>query len=269
MREQCMGYLSDHLRTNMHDAAEKAIEMCARGLLSAESVVERMWQDWTVLYSEAESPSQNVVMGLALRVCSYELCQAWKSADSQRCELAYANLLRYLRSCLMRLGYGAQLQEYACAIEDVLNATLEELYREFSRKEQVGPNDPATFLKWTQTIVIRQARLYMKRYQKDHCVSLDDQVELFSENFVDTEKHDPLKLVLLQELRQVLWQSIMEVGNQRYRQVLLYSYLAEIEPQELAQQLQVKVTDIHLWRSRALNALRRKPEVMQILRTLL
>ena len=178
-------------------------------------------------------------------------------------------MLRYLRSNLTTLGYGPQLQRSGCTLDDVLDETSIELQKEFLRKEQIGPKDPATFLKWTQTIVIRQAYKIMQSSQREQCVSLDAQVELFSENFVDTEKHDPLKLVLSQELREVLGQSIMEIGNPRYRQVLWYSYLAEIEPKELAQQLQVKVSDIHLWRSRGLDALRRKPKVMQALRALL
>ncbi|HEY4386361.1 MAG TPA: hypothetical protein VGN34_18040 [Ktedonobacteraceae bacterium] len=268
MREQAIQYGCNDLSTGIHDVAVKAIEMYAQGLLTVEVLSEQMTRDWVRLYGREVMPTHDVLVRLAQRVCSRELCQAWQSSDSRRCELAYGNLQGHLRRSLLRTRYGPLLQGYICATEDVVNSTLEILCTEAARKGSDGPDDPAAFLKWTQTIVIRQARLYVQRYQRDTCLSLDEQSELFAENIVDTREGDPLHQLLVQELRQILAQAIMGMNNKRYQQVLLYSYLAEIDEHELAKQLRVPVTDIYLWRHRALKMLRNKPEV-RALRTLL
>ncbi len=270
MREHYLEDLSDDLHTSMSSAAEKAIALYAQGLLTREFLSERMMRDWEEMYSEVkEIPPHSVLMRLAQRICSYELCKAWSSPDPECRELAYYNLQCYLRHSLLQTRYGSLLQGHMYAVEDVLNGTLETLYIETLRKGCVGPNDPATFLKWTQTIMIRQAHLVVQRFRQDTCLSLDEQRELFTERLVDTEEHDPMKQVLLQELRQILVQMIMTIRNKRYQQVLFSCYFAEIDEQDLAQRLQVPVADIYLWRHRALKALRKKPEVMLVLHSLL
>lgn len=266
MREQAG---NDELPVRMRDVAEKAIAKYAQGLLAVETLVERMMQDWMGLYGKNGAvPTHDVLVRLAQRVCSNELCQAWQSSDSKRCELAYTNLQRCLRNWFMQTSYGAMLQKYANAVEDVVNITLEVLYMEVARKGSCGPDDPAAFLKWTQTIMIRQAHHYIQRYQQDSCLSLEEQRELFAENLVDSKEDDPLKQLLSQERRQILAQAIMSMSNERYRQVLLYGYLGDVDERELAQHMHVQVADIYLWRHRALKALRNKPEVMRVLRTL-
>jgi RNA polymerase sigma factor (sigma-70 family) len=259
----------DDLPMRMRNVAEKAIASYAQGLLVVEVLVERMMQDWMGAYGrEGAVPTQDVLVRLAQRVCSNELYCAWQSSDPQRCELAYDNLQRYLTRLFLRTSYGASLQKYGSAADEVVNITLETLYTEVTRKGSCGPSDPAAFLKWTQTIMIRQAHQYVQRNQRDTCLSLDEQRELFVENIVDVKEDDPLKQLLSQERRQILAQAIMSMSNKRYQQVLLYGYLGEIDERELAQRLHVQVEDIYLWRHRALKALRKKPEVMQVLRTL-
>jgi RNA polymerase sigma factor (sigma-70 family) len=270
MREHSTEYLNDDLHSGMRYVAAKAIALYAQGLLTVDILSKRMEQDWVKLYpTVVEIPAHNVLMRLAQRICSYELCLAWSSPDPERRELAYCNLQCHLRRSLLQTRYGISLHGRMYAIEDILNSTLEQLYAETVRKGCPGPDDPATFLKWTQTFVIRQARLYVQRFQRDPCLSLDEQRELFSEKLVDTEEGDPVKQVLLHELRQTLEQTILTIGNKRYQQVLFSSYFADMDDQELAQRFQVSVADIYLWRHRALKALRKKPEVMRILRSLL
>jgi RNA polymerase sigma factor (sigma-70 family) len=261
---------NDDLPMRMHNVAEKAIARYAQGLLAVDVLAERMMQDWmrSSYGQEEEVPTHDVLMRLAQRVCSNELYRAWRSSDPRRCELAYDNLLRCLRQSLLHTSYGASLQKYAHAVDDVVNITLEVLYTEVTRKASSGPDDPAAFLGWTRTIMIRQAHQYLQRYQRDTCLSLDEQRELFVDNLIDLKEEDPLKQLLSQERQQVLAQAIMSMNNKRYQQVLLYGYLEEIDERELAQRLHAQVEDIYLWRHRALKALRRKPEVMQALRAL-
>jgi RNA polymerase sigma factor (sigma-70 family) len=169
---------------------------------------------------------------------------------------------------LLHTRYAETLQRRAHMLEDVLHQTLEILHL-ISIQEVGGPDDPASFLKWAQTILIRQARAMLMKNQREENLSLDEISELFDEQqFVDTA-NDPLKQVLLKELQQILGDVILGMRNHRYRQVLLYTYIAGVDEQELARRLQVPVQDIYLWRHRALKALRNKPEVMSTLRLLL
>jgi RNA polymerase sigma factor (sigma-70 family) len=223
--------------------------------------------EWERLRVEEEQPSHAVLTRVAQRICSRELCSAWRSPDVDLRNCAFANLRRYLERSLLHTRYAESLQRRAHTLEDVLHQTLEILHI-VSMQEAAGPDDPASFLKWTQTILIRQARALLIKYQHEENLSLDEIPELFAEQFVDTT-NDPLRQVLLKELQQVLGDVILTMRNQRYRQVLLYTYIAGVDERELARRLQVPVQDIYLWRHRALKALRNKPEVMRTLRLLL
>ncbi len=248
-KEHSMSEQRDDLWVRCYGIAERAIYLYVQGILSAEELTKMIVAEWERLRVEEEPPSHAVLTRIAQRICSRELCSAWRSSDVDQRNCAFANLSR------------------AHTLEDVLHQTLEVLHL-MGMQEAGGPDDPASFLKWTQTILVRQARAFLIKYQREESLSLDEVSELFAEQFVDNT-NDPLRQMLLKELQQVLGDVILTMRNQRYRQVLLYTYIAGMDERELARRLQVPVQDIYLWRHRALKALRNKPEVMRTLRLLL
>lgn len=248
---------------------ENAAQTYVQGILTSEELEDRMMQELEQTYSRDEYfSSPTWLTRLAQRICSRELCKAWYSTDTTIRNYAFDNLRRYLAWSLQHSHYIEPLLQYTGALEDVLHQTLETLHRMQKREQYAGPDDPATFLKWTQTIVVRQARVFLLRCQRDHCLSLEAQMELMTDRFVDKSNTDPLDYVLAQELHQTLDKAIASMRNQRYREVLVSTYLMGMEERELAIHLKVPVQDIYLWRHRALNALRKRPEVVQALRTL-
>lgn len=264
-----MSNLSDDLWTRMYDVAEKTIRLYAQGLLAVEALTQQMLHEWEQRRVGADQPSHALLVRIAQRICSRELCSAWRSSDLEVRNCAFSNLRRFLERSLQHTRYAALLQRYANALEDVLHQTLEILHLELVRNASAGPDDPAAFLKWTQTILIRQAHVFLQKCQRDALLSLDEQSELFAEQFVDKSNTDPLEYVLLREVQHTLGNAIVSMRNLRYRQVLIYTYIIGIDERELARRLQVQVQDIYLWRHRALKALRSKPEVMKALRSLL
>lgn len=266
-KEHSMSEQRDDLWVRCHTIAERAIYLYAQGILDAEELTRMIVAEWERLHVEEEQPSHAVLTRIAQRICSRELCSAWRSSDVEQRNCAFANLRRYLEHSLLHTRYAESLQRRAHTLEDVLHQTLEVLHL-MGMQEVGGPDDPASFLKWTQTILIRQARAFLIKYQREENLSLDEVSELFAEQFVDNT-NDPLRQMLLKELQQVLGDVILTMRNQRYRQVLLYTYIAGMDERELARRLQVHVRDIYLWRHRALKALRNKPEVMRTLRLLL
>lgn len=257
----------DDLRARCHALAERAIYLYAQDIVSAEVLTETMIAEWERVGGQDTQPSHAVLTRIAQRMCSRELCAAWRSPYAGLRNSAFANLRRYLERSLLHTRYAEVLQQRAHALEDVLHQTLELLHL-MSTQEAAGPDDAASFLKWTQIILIRQARAFLIKWQREENISLDEVVELFGDQFVDTAS-DPLKEVLLHELQQALADVILTMRNQRYRQVLLYTYIAGVDERELARRLQVQVQDVYLWRHRALKALRNKPDVMSTLRLLL
>jgi DNA-directed RNA polymerase specialized sigma24 family protein len=269
VEEYSMSTQRDDFQARCHALAVRAIYLYAQDLLSAEVLAERMVVEWELLRAQdaqGVQPSHAVLTRIALRICSRELCGAWRSADRDLRNRAFANLRRYLERSLLHTRYAEVLQYRTHALEDVLHQTLEQLHLSGLR-EEAGPDDPASFLKWTQVILLRQARAFLLKWQQEENVSLDDGPELFREQFVDTS-NDPLRHLLMLELQQKLTEVILNMRNQHYRQVLLYTYVAEIDEKELARRLEVQVQDIYLWRHRALKVLRNQPEVMRTLRLL-
>jgi len=266
-KEHSMSEQRDDLWVRCYTIAERAIYLYAQGILSAEVLTKTIVSEWERVHVEEEQPSHAILTRIAQRICSRELCSAWRSSDTALRNYAFANLRRYLERSLVHTRYSASLQSRAHMLEDVLHQTLEILHLS-SMEQAAGPDDPASFLKWTQTILIRQARAFLIKYHREENLSLDELSELFAEQFVDTAS-DPLRQVLLKELQQVLGDVILTMRNQRYREVLLYTYIAGMNERELARRLQVPIQDIYLWRHRALKALRNKPEVMGTLRLLL
>ena len=69
----------------------------------------------------------------------------------------------------------------------------------------------------------------------------------------------------MQELQKTLVDALLSLRNPRYRQVLLATYLMDLNEREVAQRLAVRVQDVYLWRHRALKILRQQPAILQVL----
>lgn len=256
----------DDLEQCICNVAERVIQRCARGLISVEVLAEQVKREWQALRIGEDRPSQQLLTRMALRICSRELHAAWNSSQPERRNLAFDNLRRYLDSSLRQAYYAKLLELHADVVEDVLHQTLTNLFLALNRNPPAGPDDPAAFLKWTQTILLRHAYTVLQKSQRESRVSLDAQPEAFIEQLVDGQNDDPQEQVLRKELQQALKNAILSLRNPRYRQVLVCIYLAGMDESELAHHMQVQVQDVYLWRHRALKALRSRPEVMQVLR---
>lgn len=260
-----MNEQGDALRASIQPIAERAIQAYAQGILTVEALVEQMLLEWQKMRKGDEQPTRELLWRIAQRICSRALYSAWRSSDIAQRNQAFYNLRRYLEQLLRNLRAASRLRNAAHAVDDIIHQALEILLQE----KKSGPDDPAAFLKWTQTILIRQVRTYQHKYQSDACVSLDAQIELFQEQLVNTDNSDPLEQVVLRELQQALGRAILSMRNPRYRLVLIYTFLVGVDEDEMARRLNVPVQDIYLWRHRALKALRRNPEIMNILRSML
>ncbi len=253
------------LSSDIKSVVRSKVHAYARGIVSEEWLEEQILRDWEGRRSGEDFPSRSVLIRIAQRICSQKLYEAWRSPDKNLSELAFENLRRYLEFSLSHSCYAQQLSQLAYANDDVLNQALAELHQILLRATPGGPDDPAAFLKWTQTIVLRQAYAFLQKNQHEQHVSLDDQPEGFTEQFVDSNNADPQEQVVQKELQEALKNAILSLKNPRYRDVLLCTYLAGIDECELASRLGVQVQDVYMWRHRALKALRSKPEVMQAL----
>ncbi|HZU70400.1 MAG TPA: sigma-70 family RNA polymerase sigma factor [Ktedonobacteraceae bacterium] len=253
------------LRSDIKGVARNAVRAYAQSIVSAEWLEEQILMDWEGRRCGEDPPSRSVLIRIAQRICSQKLYEAWRSSDSHLSELAFENLRRYLEFSLSHSRYAQQLAQLAHAVDDVLNQTLVELHQALLRTTSAGPDDPAAFLKWTQTIVLRQAHTFLQKNRREQHISLDNQPEGFMEQFVDSNNADPQEQVVRKELQETLKNAILSLKNPRYRDVLLCTYLAGIDEGELASRLGVQVQDVYMWRHRALKALRSKPEVMQAL----
>jgi DNA-directed RNA polymerase specialized sigma24 family protein len=264
-----MSQPENDLHAHIRIAAQQSIARYARNLLDVEILTQQMMHEWQARRVHEEQPTPSMLMRIGQRICSRTLLAAWKSSDEEMRNYAYENLRRYLGSMLQHTRYAGVLQYYTGAAEDILHQTLETLQAELTSNPAAGPVDAGTFLKWTQTILFRQAYHFVEQLRRDSTVSLDAQGELFAELFVDKNNQDPLEQILVKELQQELGNAILSMRNQRYRLVLTYTFLTGLSDYELAERLHVPVQDIYLWRYRALKALRNMPEVMELLRSLL
>jgi RNA polymerase sigma factor (sigma-70 family) len=257
---------SDEVRLRIRVVAAQAIRRYAQDILTIDTLTEQIFQEWQRNCHESEHPSQRLLMRIAQRQCSYALCASWRSGQLDKRNNVFANLRHYLQLILRNSGYAARLQQYAYADEDILHQTLEDLYRTLTRNSQAGPDDPGAFLKWAQVALIRHAREYIQTSSQDRYESLDARQETFAEQLVDEYNTDPQKNVLHQELQQTLKDVILLIRNPRYRLVLLYTYLAEVDERELARSLSIDVQDIYMWRYRALQTLRKNKDILLTLK---
>jgi RNA polymerase sigma factor (sigma-70 family) len=265
-----MNVSNDNALLSTYAIAEQAIQRYANGLLSVPTLVALMQQELAreeAQRHEEMQPSAKLLKRIAQRVCSRTLWEAWQSTDERRRDSAFDNIRRYLKETLLRMAYAQRLQAQTDALEDVLNQTMEVLYVLATKKS--GPNDPATFLKWTQTILVRQAHAFLKHSERDTAISLEQQMEHFAEQFVDIRNSDPLDVVLHSEMHAILVQALLSLRNPNYRWVLFATYILNLDDSTIATQLEVSVNDIHLWRYRALKALRKHPEIIKLFHSLL
>ncbi len=258
---------SGDLWSQIRHVAVQSIRSYARGILAVEVLTEEMLQECKLRGIAGEQPSRGLLTRIAQRICSHALCVAWRSPQSDLRNRAFDNLRCYLERSLRYSGYAATLQEYENATEDVLHQTLEELHLALTRNPSAGPDDPATFLKWAQTAVIRHAHVFVQKCKSNRCDSLDAQQETLAEQIVDERAADPQECVISQELQQVLKDAILSLRNPRYREVLLCTCLGDMDESDLASRLNVQVQDVYVWRHRALKALRKNPHVMRALQS--
>lgn len=263
-----MSKSNDDWHSKIYAVAEKAVQRYARGLLTAEVVSIRIMNEWEQVREGEEQPSQGLLIRIAQRICSRELCNAWRSADSNIRELAFLNLKEYLAVSLRYTVYVKALQSYVHAVDDVIYQTLEELHAILMRHGKIGPDDPAAFLKWVQVIMNRKAYAVLERLKRNVHLSLEEEMEHAPEQFVDASERGPLENVLHDELRQILATTIATMRNKRYQQVLIHTYLLDLDDAEIASRMGATVQDIYLWRSRALARLRKRPEIVKLLRSL-
>ena len=263
-----MSRLNDDVISSVYAIAEQAVQQYAQGILATTTLARRIHCEVEEQGVGENVSLQKTLKRIAQRICSRALYEAWCSSNIEIRNCAFDNLRRYLERSLLQSSYAHSLQEYANAVEDVLHQTLEMLSTLAAQKPCAGPDDPVAFLKWTQTILIRQAHASLARYKRDACLSLEAQAELFAEQFVDTHNGDPLDEVLLQEIQKTVVSALLSLRNPRYRQVLLATYIMGLDEREVAKQLGVEVQDVYLWRHRALRALRKQAEIIRVLRSL-
>jgi RNA polymerase sigma factor (sigma-70 family) len=232
-----------------------------------EALAEEILQEWKSRRVAGEQPPYGLLVRIAQRICSHALCMAWRSPQPELRNRAFDNLRCYLVRSLRNSGYAVTLQEYENADEDVVHQTLEELHLALTRNPSAGPDDPATFLKWAQTAVIRHAHVFVQKCKSNRCDSLDAQQETFADQLVDEYADDPQERVISQELQQVLKDAILSLRNPRYREVLLCTYLGGMDESDLASCLKVQVQEVYMWRHRALKALRKDPDLMRTLQS--
>jgi RNA polymerase sigma factor (sigma-70 family) len=265
VKELEMSEQDDDLQSRIRAVAEQAIQAYVQGILLPAVLAEQIFREWEHIRKDDTSPAHDVLVRIAQRICSRALYHAWSTKDIVVRNYAFYNIRRYLEHSLLNTRYAAMLHTVAHAGEDIIHQTLEILL-----EVEKGPDDPAAFLKWIQTILIRQARAYVQKQQRGGEVSLDEQMELLQDRLVNHSNGagDPVEHVLLQELHEALGKAILAMRNRNYRLVLIYIYLVGVDEVELAQRLHVAVQDIYLWRHRALKTLRRNKEIMLVLRSL-
>ncbi len=253
--EQCIG-----------SAAELAIRRCAQGLLTVEMLSAQTREEWEALPYQEGPPSQTLLNRVALRRCSRILYQACCSPDAETRNCAFENLYRYLTHSLQHSKFATSLAQSEGAAEDVLQQALALVQLACASHPPTGPDDPAAFLKWTMTILLRQAYAFVTKTALEPTVSLDAQDETYKEKLEAQQDYEPEAQFDSQELQQALKNAILSLSNKRYRQVLTGIYLAGMDERELAALLGVQVQDVYLWRYRALKALRSNRKVVEALR---
>lgn len=251
------------IERDAREAASYAVHRCAENLLSVEVVAAHVLEEWYAQVHGEEEPTQKLLRRIALRYCSRRLYLACCSLDAHTRNCAFDNLQRYLAQSLNRSNYARSLAEYAGAAEDIVQQTLADLHRLFTQRPPRGPDDPAAFLKWGQTILLHNAHSFIERAKREAAISLEAQTEAYLEQNTLDEPRDHVEEFFSEELKETLKSAILSLKNPRYRHVLIGIFLAGMEEHELASSMGVQVQDIYLWRHRGLKALRSNQDVVE------
>jgi RNA polymerase sigma factor (sigma-70 family) len=254
-----------NLETYTREAAVYAIHRCAQNLVSVDDVTSYVINEWRSQAKDQEGPPHKLLKRLALRYCSSCLYLSCCSLDPQVRNFAFDNLRRFLQRALERSSYAKSLANYASAAEDVLQLTLADLHRLLRRHPPGGPDDPAAFLRWSQTILLHHACTFLERAKREATISLEAQTESYLELNARDELPEQIEAIFTRELQQILLNAIRSLRNPRYRHVLIAMFMAGMEEQELAASMGAQVQEIYLWRHRALKALRKNREVAEAL----
>lgn len=262
---------SDDLWSQITTVASQVIGWCAQEILTVDALREQMLQEWRTIREGEDQPTQRLLTRMALRICSSALCAAWRSAQPDMRNRACDNLWRYLYRFLQNSKYAQSLWQDVHATEDILQEVLKELYAAVKRNPGAGPDDPASFLKYAQVAALHHAHAYVQKLrQQIQCLSLEDMEEYQQEECVEIlmekREYNPQQYAEYYELQQILKDVILTLRNRRYQQVLIYTYFAGMTEHELASYLGVSVQEIYMWRHRALQALRNKSEIIEVLR---
>src|SRR6266852_5442048 len=214
MTEPC-GDLEQCIRS----AATLAIGRCAQGLLTIDAVSEQVREEWEAQphKDRAENqPTQQLLNSMALRYCSGTLYQACCSPLEETRNCAFANLRHYLAQKLQHSPYASPLIQYEGAAEDVLQMALEIVQKACMQHPPDGPDDPAAFLKWTITILYRQAYALVTKALQEPATSLDAWYEVYTDQLENPRNYDPEAHFDSQELHQTLENAILSLSNKRY-----------------------------------------------------
>ncbi len=265
----------DELISQVDKAVGQIMQDYGQGLLAeaklkAQILHELMEREDTLLTEEKgcekAQKRYNVLVRMALGICSQALYAAWSSQEPELRNRAYENIRRYLERTLHTCPYAQKLGQCSDAIDDILNQTLLELFHNFERNPSARPRNPVTFIRWTQVAAIHHAHAYVYGLMDNRSDSLEEGEELYGEQLVDERIQDPEEGVIAQQLQEVLIHAILALRNPSYRQVLFSLYLEGIEEKELAQSLGLTAQKVYMRKFRALQALRKSPEIMQMLR---
>lgn len=259
MIEQGIGLMS-----HIDKVVGQCVQEYAEGLLTLDVMRAQLLHEW---WKEREKSAENsevdadLLLKLALEICSSALYAAWSSKDKNLRNRAYENMRRYLERILRSCRYTNKLLAHSGAIDEVLNQTLFELFYNFERNPAARPKVPTAFIRWTQGAALHQAHAFVYKQLKSRDDSLEAEEEQFGERLIDEQHADPEEAVIAHQLLQALKQAILSLSNPSYRQVLLSLYLEGIEEKELANIIGVPAKEIYVWKFRALRALRKKPEI--------
>lgn len=264
----------NELMSQVEKAAEQIIQGYGQGLLTVDILKAQMMhelrerQKKLLAQENMDAKAQtryDVLVGVALQICSRVLYAAWVSGEPERRNRAYENMRQYLQRSLYSCRYAQKLLQHSDAIDDILNQTLFELFHNLERNPSARPKDPTAFIRWTQVAAIHHAHAFIYGLRNDRYDSLEEGKETYGEQLIDERNHNPEESVIAQQLQQVLIHAILSLRNPSYRQVLFSLYLVGMEEKELANALGVPTQEIYIRKFRAVQALRKNPEVARML----
>lgn len=256
---------TDEMESVLCELVGQVVQGYARGLLAETWLMEQLRHAWHLAPCEAK-PDRQALAWIAQGFYGQALCEACRAREVGMRDLAFEHLRDYLEGVLARAGRAAWGWTDDLRAE-AIQQTMVEIFTAL-RRTGGGPEQPAAFLKWARVILFRQFSRLLRQGQRVDWLSLEAQDEPALASLADECETDPLDTILRDELREELKKAIAALKNPHYRDVLLQIFFAGLEERELAARWQVRVSDIYTWRFRALQALRKKPEIAQALRQL-